>query len=128
MSKPTFEDFIAEVEGEARREGSAAIAELEDYRQHFRLLADIAERRRALGLSQAQLAKRAGLYQGDLSRIESGKANPESRTLMAIAVALDSDVRLVPHKRSTPKAGASGYRHRRAAGARVSTRLARERR
>ena len=47
------------------------------------------------GLTQAQLAARCGIDQGDISRIERGSTSPTARTLQRIADALDADVRLV---------------------------------
>lgn len=47
------------------------------------------------GLTQAQLAERCGIDQGDISRIERGSTSPTARTLQRIAEALDADVRLV---------------------------------
>ncbi len=40
------------------------------------------------GLSQAQLAKRAGVSQQQIAKLESPKANPTLQTIKAIAVAL----------------------------------------
>ena len=45
---------------------------------------DIIKERRALGLSQAQLAELAGLRQETLSRLESGKHSPTVRTVEKI--------------------------------------------
>lgn len=48
----------------------------------------VAERRKELGLSQAQLAARAGCSQGTIGNIESGtRTNP--RNLLALAAALE---------------------------------------
>jgi transcriptional regulator with XRE-family HTH domain len=47
------------------------------------------------GLTQAQLAERCGVDQGDISRIERGSTSPTARTLQRIADALDADVWLV---------------------------------
>jgi DNA-binding XRE family transcriptional regulator len=41
------------------------------------------------GLTQAQLAKRAGLHQTAIARVESGKANPTLETLIKLARALN---------------------------------------
>jgi ribosome-binding protein aMBF1 (putative translation factor) len=54
---------------------------------------DIIRERRALGLTQAQLAQMAGIRQETLSRLESGKHKPNVRTVERIEVALK-------HKRS----------------------------
>ena len=51
--------------------------------------------REAHGLTQAQLAARCDIDQGDISRIERGSTSPTARTLQRIADALDADVRLV---------------------------------
>jgi DNA-binding XRE family transcriptional regulator len=40
-------------------------------------------------LSQAELAKRLGMPQPAIARIESGKGNPSLRTILAIAKALN---------------------------------------
>ena len=47
------------------------------------------------GLTQAELATRCGMDQGDISRIERGATSPTARTLQRIATVLDADVRLV---------------------------------
>jgi len=47
------------------------------------------------GLTQAELAARCGIDQGDISRIERGATSPTARTLQRIADALGADVRLV---------------------------------
>lgn len=49
----------------------------------------IRRRRRELGLTQATLAKNAGVNQGFLSEIERGKSSPSPRTVDALAIALD---------------------------------------
>jgi DNA-binding XRE family transcriptional regulator len=45
----------------------------------------IAQSRKALGLTQRELAERTGIDQAAISRIESGKANPTLDTLDALA-------------------------------------------
>lgn len=55
-------------------------------------------------LSQAELAKKAGIDQSDLSKIERGVANPSVRTLIKIAEALDCSlsIRFEPKDPSVP--------------------------
>lgn len=69
------------------------------YRKVFEQAYDIAmqviELREKAGLTQAQLAERCGVDQGDISRIERGSTSPTTKTLQRIAEALDADVRLV---------------------------------
>lgn len=51
--------------------------------------AAIAQRRRSLGLSQADLAYRLGMEVPNLSIIENGKTNPQLLTVACIAAALN---------------------------------------
>lgn len=73
--------------------------EAEEQRQVFEQAYDVALQVIALreqhGLTQAELAERCGVDQGDISRIERGATSPTARTLQRIADALDADVRLV---------------------------------
>ena len=65
----------------------------------FAQLADhVAERRRAMGLSQKQLADLTGTTQPAIARLEKGGRPPRIDTLLRIAEALGCDlqVRLVP--------------------------------
>lgn len=62
------------------------------------LAQDIIKRRKKLGLSQTELARRAGITQALVSRIETGNfKNCEINTLVRIAAALEAryDFRLV---------------------------------
>jgi len=94
--RTSFDDFIKELEAEARAEGPEAVAELDAFRLHFSLARQLAERRRAQHLTQKQLAERSGIDQAEVSRIERGQGNPTTTTLGALTHALDVDVRLVP--------------------------------
>lgn len=61
----------------------------------------IKELRQKLGMTQTELARKAGIKQGVLSYIESGKTkNPRIDTMQAIAAALG-----VPVERLMKKAG-----------------------
>ncbi len=52
------------------------------------------ERRKALGLSQAQLAERAGLTQAKVSRVEGADAVPTLPLLRRLAHALDAGLNI----------------------------------
>ena len=54
--------------------------------------ATIAEKRRSLGLTQAQLAEKLDIGQDALSRMEKGKISPKLTRLPDIAEALDCSV------------------------------------
>lgn len=59
----------------------------------------VRERRLALGLSQVELAVRAGMTQPALSRLEAGGVIPTIPLLERISTALDADliVQIAPH-------------------------------
>lgn len=59
----------------------------------FAQIADqVAERRRDLGLSQAELARVCGTTQSAIARLESGGRPPRIDTLLKLAHALDCDL------------------------------------
>jgi len=66
----------------------------------------IARLRIERGMTQAELAEKAGTKQPNIARLESGRANPSLAFLRKVASALDShvSVRIEPKKRSLPKA------------------------
>ncbi len=80
------------------RRGSAGYREGYDEARRVFLIA-VRERRLALGLSQTELAARAGMTQPALSRLEAGGVVPTLPLLDRIADALDADltVTLSPH-------------------------------
>lgn len=63
--------------------------------QAYDVAVQLVELRERRGLTQAELAGRSGVDQGDISRIERGATSPTVRTLQRIADALNADVRLV---------------------------------
>ncbi|MET9699001.1 helix-turn-helix transcriptional regulator [Streptomyces sp. NPDC006529] len=71
-------------------------AEIEAERAEIRLAMAFAkavyDRRKALGLSQAQLAERAGLTQAKVSRVEGADAVPTLPLLRRLAHALDASL------------------------------------
>ena len=55
----------------------------------------IAEKRRALGMTQQQLAEATGVAQAAISRIESGRANPTINTLEALVEGVNANLRIL---------------------------------
>jgi len=68
-------------------------------RRAFLIGQAIRERRLGLGLSQTELAARAGMTQPALSRLEAGGVVPTIPLLERISIALDADliVEIAPH-------------------------------
>lgn len=50
---------------------------------------ELADARRGLNMTQARLSALSGVPQSEISRIESGRANPTIETLSRLASALD---------------------------------------
>lgn len=53
-----------------------------------------------LGKSKAELAREIGKNPANIRRLLTTSGNPELRTIVALADALDADVRIVPRKRN----------------------------
>ena len=93
MAKVRSYDDVA-----ARRRAAMAPdskAERDVYAEAYDIAMQVVALRERAGLTQAELAERTGIDQGDISRIERGATSPTARTLQRIADALDADVRLV---------------------------------
>lgn len=60
----------------------------------------VADQRKALGLSQKELAELTGTTQSAIARLESGGRPPRIDTLLGIAEALDCDLRVELKPRS----------------------------
>jgi transcriptional regulator with XRE-family HTH domain len=90
---------MSELQREAREEGPAAERELEAWGRHFELAGEIARRRKALGWTQLELAKRVGLKQSEVSRLESGDVNPTWETVRAVLGALGARIAIMDRER-----------------------------
>jgi len=76
-----------------RRRNSADVREgYEAAERAFEIGRAVRELRLALGLSQQELATRAGMTQPALSRLEAGAATPTIGVLERVAAALDADL------------------------------------
>lgn len=73
-----------------------AEAQREVFAQAYDIAMQVVQLREKLGLTQAELAERCGIDQGDISRIERGSVNPTTRTLQRLADALDARLQFVP--------------------------------
>jgi transcriptional regulator with XRE-family HTH domain len=86
-----YDDFVSRVEAEA--EGPEAIAQLQAFRDYYRLGRQLAERRRELHWTQTHLAELTGIRQSEISRIERAVGNPTLMTLSRLTSALRMDFR-----------------------------------
>lgn len=74
---------------------------VEDSRSvEVQLIQEIQKARKRLNLTQTQLAKRTGIDQGDISKLEHGIRNPSLKLLKRLAEGLDMDlvISFVPKK------------------------------
>jgi ribosome-binding protein aMBF1 (putative translation factor) len=93
-----------------RKGGSETLERLRERLAHvdpdqgwfFAAIADqVTERRRDLGLSQADLAELTGTTQSAIARLESGGRPPRIDTLLRIANALDCELEVELRPRTT---------------------------
>jgi DNA-binding phage protein len=90
-----FEELYREIEEEAQAEGPASFADLRSLEDYYGLWAEFLAVRRRRRMTQAQLARRSGVPQSEISRIERGVANPTAATLRALVEALGAELHLV---------------------------------
>jgi ribosome-binding protein aMBF1 (putative translation factor) len=90
-----FEDFMTELEREARSGGTAAVAELKYLKARYGLARRFAEARRKRGWTQRELARKTGIRQSEISLLERGQANSTYKTLQTLAAALGGKIDLV---------------------------------
>lgn len=90
-----FTAFMEDLEREAREEGPAAVAEMEALHEYYGLVSDLIKLRRRRQITQKQLERVTGIPQSEISRIESGHANPTLATLRTLVRALGGDIRII---------------------------------
>jgi len=61
------------------------------------------ELRTERNLTKAQLARQIGKNEASIRRLLTAPVNPELRTVVALADALDADIRIVPRKRTAAR-------------------------
>jgi transcriptional regulator with XRE-family HTH domain len=85
-----FNEFLSQ-----QLEDPTMKAEWDALEPEFSLMQTMLDARKQAGLTQKQLAERAGMAQGDISKLESGNANPSVRTLQRLAAAMGMQVEIV---------------------------------
>ncbi len=98
-----FEDYLNE-----QMKDPEFRAEWDALEPEFALVQQLMDLRHKRGLSQRDLAKRAGMQQSSIARLESGR-RVNVRTLLRVAKAMDAEVRVVPRtmKHKDRRVGAS---------------------
>jgi predicted transcriptional regulator len=81
-----FDEFMKEI-GEDTIESEAI-------RQIAHMVSDIVRRRKMLGLTQDEVAKKASLTQAQIARLENSSQIPRVDTLIKVAIALGLSIKL----------------------------------
>jgi ribosome-binding protein aMBF1 (putative translation factor) len=93
MSRPSKEDRQRTTERAIERLRER-LAGAQDGWLFAQIAEQVAERRRELGLSQAELARVCGTTQSAIARLESGGRPPRIDTLLKLAHALDCELHI----------------------------------
>ncbi len=68
--------------------------EWEALEPEFAIVQAMIDARKASGLTQKQLSERTGIAQADISKLESGNANPSIKTLKRLAAGMGMRVKI----------------------------------
>lgn len=68
--------------------------EWETLEPEFSVMQAMIDARKSAGLTQKQLSKKTGITQADISKLESGNANPSLRTLQRLASGMGMKVKI----------------------------------
>jgi len=85
----TFNEYLAE-----KLKNPAFKAEYDALEPEFSIIQAMMDARKASGLTQKQLSEKTGIAQADISKLESGSANPSLRTLQRLATGMGMRVKI----------------------------------
>lgn len=85
-------DLLDEIVEERTRKNPDFPAMVDAAMRSRKLLRELAERRRSLGLSQTVVAARMGTSQSALARLEGGESDPRISTVERYALAIGEDL------------------------------------
>ncbi len=103
MEKREFERIMAETEADLPalpEPDEHGLTPAVEYGQML-LARKIIRKREAVGFSQADLARQAGIRIETLNRVERGKVNPDEKTMKKILKALEKAEKAVESKRKS---------------------------
>ena len=87
MSK--FNDFLNE-----QLQDPEVRAEYEALEPEFSIMQAMIDARKSSGMTQKQLSEKTGIAQADISKLESGSANPSLMTLQRLAAAMGMRIKI----------------------------------
>ena len=87
MSK--YSDFLAE-----QLNDPDVKAEYDALEPEFAIIQAMIDARKSSGLTQKQLSERTGIAQADISKLESGNANPSLKTLQRLAAGMGMKIKI----------------------------------
>lgn len=87
MSK--FNDFLNE-----QLQDPEVRAEYEALEPEFSIMQAMIDARKSSGMTQKQLSEKTGIAQADISKLESGSANPSLRTLQRLATGMGMRIKI----------------------------------
>jgi len=85
----TFNEYLAE-----KLKNPNFKAEYDALEPEFSIIQAMIDARKATGLTQKQLSEKTGIAQADISKLESGSANPSLRTLQRLAAGMGMKVKI----------------------------------
>ncbi len=85
----TFDSYLAE-----KLKDPTFKKEYDSLEPEFSIIQVMINARKESGLTQKQLSDRTGISQADISRLESGNANPSLRTLQRLANGMGMELRV----------------------------------
>lgn len=84
-----FKDFLKE-----QLSDPEVKAEYDALEPEFSIMQAMIDARKAAGLTQKQLSEKTGIAQADISKLESGNANPSLRTLQRLAAGMGMQIKI----------------------------------
>lgn len=84
-----FDDFLKE-----QLQAPELKAEYDALEPEFSIMQAMIDARKSSGLTQKQLSEKTGIAQADISKLESGSANPSLRTLQRLAAGMGMRIKI----------------------------------